>query len=67
MVTPAPAAPPKSSFWDLAMSLPPEPKPKVTLEMGMMVVPLAVTIGLPTMQSTSTRSRRPFIDSPIRL
>ena len=71
-VTPAPPPPPKASgaFCGIclgAKSLPPDAKPKVTLETGMTVVPSAVVIGVPMMVLTSTISLIFAMVSVIRL
>ena len=60
--TPAPLPPPKgfslSGFWSLVVkSLPPEAKPKDSLDTGISVTPSSVRMGEPMMVFTSTISR----------
>ena len=57
MLTPAPEPPPNRSllaaFFPLK-SVPPEAKPKLTLDTGRMVMPSSVVMGLPIMVLEST-------------
>ena len=57
MFTPAPEPPPNRSLLAAFLpskSVPPEAKPKLTLETGRMVVPSSVMMGLPMMVLEST-------------
>ena len=59
MLTPAPEPPPNRSLLAAFLpskSVPPEAKPKLTLDTGRMVVPSSVVIGLPMMVLASTIS-----------
>ena len=64
--TPAPEPPPNISLLALApTSEPPEAKPKVTRETGMMVVSASTLMGSPMMVEESTISRTLSIVMPI--
>ena len=57
MLTPAPEPPPNRSLLAAFLplkSVPPEAKPKLTLDTGRMVMPSSVVMGLPMMVLEST-------------